>query len=111
MCFKKWVMQGYILLLTALVIPVLSVQNTAFTAANVNALMNKSAKELINSDKNDFSDPNNPKLSSIFKFYTEDLTRNGKTLAEFINQYADTKIAEKEEYSFITYDWSLNKQK
>lgn len=43
-------------------------QNTAFTPANVNALMHKSAKELINSDKNDFTDPNHPKLSSIFRF-------------------------------------------
>jgi hypothetical protein len=48
-------------------------QNTAFTAANVNALMNKSAKEFINSDKNDFTDPNHPKLSSIFSFYPKRL--------------------------------------
>jgi hypothetical protein len=48
-------------------------QNTAFTAANVNALMDKSEKEFINSDKNDFTDPNHPKLSSIFSFYPKRL--------------------------------------
>jgi hypothetical protein len=72
-------------------------QNTAFTPANVNALMHKSAKELINSDKNDFTDPNHPKLSSIFNFYPNDFTRNGLTLAAYIHPYTDTKIVEKEE--------------
>lgn len=86
-------------------------QNKAFTAANVNALMDQSAREFINSDKNDLNNPNDPKLSSIFKFYTEDFTQNGMTLAQYINQYADTKIAEKDRYDYIEYDWSLNKQK
>ena len=86
-------------------------QNTAFTAANVDALMDKSAKEFVNSDKNDLSDPQNPKLSSIFDFYPADFTQNGMTLAQFINQYADTQIAEKDSYSYKDYDWSLNSQK
>ncbi|WP_438969253.1 DUF547 domain-containing protein [Nonlabens sp.] len=86
-------------------------QNKAFTAANVDALMDQSARDFINSDKNDFSNPGNPKLSSIFSFYPKDFTKNGMTLTEYINQYADTKIAEKNKYDYIEYDWSLNKQK
>ena len=85
-------------------------QNKAFTAANVDALMDQSAREFVNSDKNDFSNPDDPKLSSIFKFYTEDFTQTGMTLAQYINQFAETKIAEKEKYNFKNYDWSLNKQ-
>lgn len=73
--------------------------------------MDKSTKEFINSDKNDFTDPNHPNLSSIFSFYPKGFTRNGLTLLAYINPYADTEIAEKEEYSCINYDWSLNKQK
>lgn len=85
-------------------------QNKAFTAANVDELMNLSAREFINSNKNDFSNPSDPKLSSIFSFYPKDFTQNGMTLAEYINQYADTKIAEKDKYDYKEYDWSLNKQ-
>lgn len=86
-------------------------QNTAFTAANVDVLMDKSANEFINSVKNDLSDPENPKLSAIFDFYPADFTQNGMTLAQFINQYTDSQIAEKDSYSYKSYDWSLNSQK
>lgn len=86
-------------------------QNKAFTAANVDALMDQSAREFVNSDKNDFSNPEDPKLSSIFNFYPEDFTQSGMTLAAYINQFADIKIAEKDKYDYIEYDWSLNKQK
>lgn len=86
-------------------------QNEAFTAVNVNALMDQSAREFINSDKNDLSNPDDPKLSSIFKFYPEDFTQNGKSLAGYINQYAERRIAEKDSYTYKEYDWSLNKQK
>ncbi|ARN78692.1 hypothetical protein BST97_12205 [Nonlabens spongiae] len=85
-------------------------QNTAFTAANVDELMDKSAREFVNSDKNDLSNSSNPKLSSIFKWYKGDFTDSGMTLIEYVNQYADKKINEGAQLDFKDYDWSLNKQ-
>jgi hypothetical protein len=85
-------------------------QNKAFTAANVDQLMEQSTRTFINSDKNDVSDPAAPKLSHIFKWYASDFTDSGVSVVEFINRYADQKIKEDAAISYLEYDWSLNKQ-
>ncbi len=83
----------------------------AYTAANVDALMDEAANEFVNSDKNDLSDSSNPKLSSIFNFYPKDFTAGGMTLIEYVNQYAENKIKPGATITYKDYDWSLNKQK
>jgi hypothetical protein len=84
--------------------------NTAYTGKNVNKMMTEAANEFINSDKNDLSDPNNPKLSSIFNFYPKDFEAHSGTVIKYINQYADKKINEGASIEYKDYDWSLNKQ-
>ncbi|WP_231717772.1 DUF547 domain-containing protein [Nonlabens sp. YIK11] len=83
---------------------------TAYTGKNVDELMDRAATEFVNSDKNDLSDPNNPRLSSIFKFYTSDFTSNGMTLVEYVNQFASDKLNTGAKVTYKDYDWSLNKQ-
>ncbi|WP_228547181.1 DUF547 domain-containing protein [Nonlabens antarcticus] len=83
---------------------------TAYTGENVDDLMKQAADEFINSDKNDLSDPNNPKLSSIFSFYPKDFEAHSGTVIKYINQYADKKINEGATIEYKDYDWSLNKQ-
>ncbi|SCY42044.1 Protein of unknown function, DUF547 [Nonlabens sp. Hel1_33_55] len=83
---------------------------TAYTGKNVDELMERAATEFVNSDKNDLSESSNPKLSSIFKFYTSDFTSNGMTLVEYVNQYANNKIDAGANVTYKDYDWSLNKQ-
>lgn len=85
-------------------------QNQAFTSENMDSLMNKAAGEFINSDKNDLSDPDNPKLSEIFKWYRSDFTNAGMTIIEYVNKYAETKISDGASIDYLDYDWSLNKQ-
>ncbi|GAK91918.1 uncharacterized protein DUF547 [Nonlabens ulvanivorans] len=85
-------------------------QNTAFTAANLNSLMDKAAAEFINSDKNDLSDVANPRLSKIFDWYKSDFTDTGVTIIEYINKYANSAILKDASISYKDYDWSLNKQ-
>ncbi|WP_041497524.1 DUF547 domain-containing protein [Nonlabens marinus] len=83
---------------------------TAYTGKNVDELMDRAANEFVNSDKNDLSDPNNPKLSSIFKFYTSDFTAVEPTLIDYVNRYANKKINVSATVEYKDYDWSLNKQ-
>lgn len=82
----------------------------AYTGKNVDDLMEQAANEFVNSDKNDLSDPNNPKLSSIFSFYPKDFKAETGTVIKYVNQYADTKINEGATIQYKDYDWSLNKQ-
>jgi hypothetical protein len=72
--------------------------------------MDKAAREFVNSDKNNLSDPDNPKLSSIFKWYKSDFTDTGMTLIEYVNQYADDKLHPAARIEYLDYDWSVNKQ-
>jgi len=85
-------------------------QNTAFTADNLEQLLDKGAREFVNSDKNVLSDSRNPKLSKIFDWYKSDFTDTGKSLIEYINQYTTEKIATDATIGYVDYDWSLNKQ-
>jgi len=83
---------------------------TAYTGKNVDDLMERAANEFVNSDKNDLSDPDNPKLSSIFSFYPKDFKSVEPTIIEYVNRFADQKINEGANVTYKDYDWSLNKQ-
>lgn len=79
----------------------------AYTAENVNELMDRAAKEFINSDKNDISE-NSAKVSEIFKWYKKDFLNQSESIIDYINQYADTKINPNVELNYIEYNWDLN---
>ncbi|MTE25938.1 DUF547 domain-containing protein [Winogradskyella ouciana] len=79
----------------------------AYTAKNVNELMDRAAKEFINSDKNEISE-NSAKVSEIFKWYKKDFLLQSESIIDYINQYADTKINPNVELSYIEYNWDLN---
>lgn len=84
--------------------------NTAYTADNVQDLMERATKEFINnSDKNKLS-ADNPKISEIFKWYKSDFKDNGSVI-DYINQYAETKISTDANVDYVDYNWSLNEQK
>lgn len=79
----------------------------AYTAENVNELMDKAAKEFINSDKNVISE-NSAKVSEIFKWYKKDFLLKSNSIIDYINQYSDTKINPNVELNYIEYNWDLN---
>ena len=57
-------------------------------------------------------DAKNPKLSAIFSFYGSDIKKwSGKSIIEFINQYAHIKIDENAELDYLDYNWNLNGKK
>ena len=82
----------------------------AYTAKNVDQLMDRATTEFLNGPKNNIS-KDKPKVSSIFEFYPADFKLNGLTIREYINQYSDVKINEDATIEYIPYDWSLNNQK
>ncbi|MGC1472917.1 MAG: DUF547 domain-containing protein [Psychroserpens sp.] len=83
--------------------------NTAYTAKNVQELMERATVEFINNTEKNKLSANNPKISEIFKWYKNDFTENG-SLTEYINQYGKTKISKDANIDYTDYDWSLNEQ-
>ncbi len=84
--------------------------NVAFTAANMETLLQKAINEFINDTKRNKISTNKVQLSNIFKWYKKDFTSNG-TLIEYLNSYLTTKINDNADIDYLKYDWSLNEAK
>ena len=51
------------------------------------------------------------KLSAIFEFYREDFLEKTPSLAVYVNLYRQQKIVEDYPVEFISYDWTVNRQR
>lgn len=81
--------------------------NQAFTASNVQKLMNQQAIRFVNDPKRNKLSSKKVELSEIFSWFKGDFTKKG-SLINFINQYAKVKVNEKAKVSFLPYNWNLN---
>jgi hypothetical protein len=83
--------------------------NTAYTANNVQDLMERATLEFINNVNKNKLTTNAPKISEIFKWYKSDFTENGSVI-DYINRYATTKTSADTKVQYIDYNWNLNEQ-
>ena len=84
--------------------------DVAYEAKTLNAQLDQQGKAfLADTDKNKVS-ASNPKLSSIFKWYSGDFEK-GQTKIEFINKYASPKLNANAKIDYLDYNWNLNEQK
>ena len=82
-------------------------QNEAFTASNLEELLNKSTKEFLKDNSKNEITENSLKLSKIFKWFAKDFKQNG-SLIDFLNRYTDINISEGARKSYKDYNWNLN---
>ena len=87
-------------------------RNEAYTGPNLNAQLDDQGRDFLNNPtKNKLTPADKPQVSSIFNFYPKDFTKNGsKSVQEFINRYATTKIKPDAELAYLPYNWALNEQ-
>jgi Protein of unknown function, DUF547 len=84
--------------------------NVAYEAATLDAQLTAQAKAfLADVDKNQVT-ADNPKLSSIFKWFNGDFKKTGLSKVAFINQYAPLKINDDANLDYLDYNWNLNEQ-
>lgn len=82
----------------------------AYTAAKINEQLEQATLQFINSSKNEL-DKNNPKLSSIFKFYPKDFkVNNEQDIIGYINKYSTVQIKTTAPIQYLEYNWGLNEQ-
>lgn len=77
--------------------------NTAFTASNVQTLLEQRTKFFVTSKSNTLAE-NKVKISKIFDWYKADF---GDVLV-FLNKYSTVKIAKNASVEYVDYDWNLN---
>ncbi len=79
------------------------IPNQAFTAANLNAMLESGTRRFVNNPAYNQTD-GDVKVSKIFDWYGEDFG----DLRAYLNKYLKTPIAEGTEIGFKEYDWKLN---
>jgi Protein of unknown function, DUF547 len=77
--------------------------NEAFTAENVNKLLESRTKQFINSSRT-VIEKDAIKVSKVFEWYAKDFGN----IVDFVNKYAKVKAAKTAKVTYIDYDWSLN---
>ncbi len=79
----------------------------AYTAQNVNDLMNAAARSFVNSDKNTIS-KESVSISQIFKWYKSDFLKESPSIVDYINKFSDIPVNADAIISYLDYDWNLN---
>ena len=81
--------------------------NTAFTATNLEKLLEQTAIDFINDPKRNVLTKEKASLSEIFNWYKKDFTKNG-SLIDYLNKYASQKLTSDTKISYLNYNWGLN---
>jgi hypothetical protein len=76
----------------------------------MNNLNEQTKAFMANKNKNKIT-ADNAAISSYFKWFKKDFTKNNVTIIEYINKYAPVKINENASITYLDYDWSLNEQR
>ena len=82
--------------------------NKAYTAGNLNTLLESQTKRFINDNAMNALSENSAQISNIFDWYKVDFTKNGSVI-DFLNKYANTTINSSAKISYKDYNWNLNK--
>ncbi|WP_345049866.1 DUF547 domain-containing protein [Hymenobacter glaciei] len=87
-------------------------RNEAYTGPSLTAQLDDQGRDFLNNPaKNKLTPIDKPQVSAIFSFYPKDFTKNGsKSVQEFVNRYATTKINPSATLRYLTYNWALNEQ-
>ena len=78
--------------------------NRAFTAANLDQLLQQRAKSFINDEQLNVTQEEVVRVSPLFDWYQQDFG----DVREYLNKYLATNIPAGKEISYLEYDWALN---
>ena len=82
----------------------------AYRADQLDEQLDAQVASFLAGPRNDLSDPDNPKLSSIFKWYKPDFDWNGGSLPKFVSSHSDYVLPKGVDFAFLDYDWGINSQ-
>ena len=78
--------------------------NKAFTAQNLDQLLEQRARSFINNEELNVTQEVVVRVSPLFDWYGEDFG----DVKDYLNRYLTTDIPKGKEITFLDYDWSLN---
>lgn len=86
------------------------IANTAFSAENVGALLNKRTQLAMDNERFIQVDDSNKTvaISKIFEWYRGDFAETDAGIIAYINKYRSNPIPESYSITYYEYDWTLN---
>ncbi|MGB5316372.1 MAG: DUF547 domain-containing protein [Robiginitalea sp.] len=80
----------------------------AFTEAEIEAQLERAAREFINDTNRNTIYADRAEVSRIFKWFRSDFKADDTSLIEYLNHYLEKPIPDGTPIGFLPYDWSLN---
>jgi hypothetical protein len=85
--------------------------NEAYTAERLEKQLDSSMRSFVNDPLRNQITAEKAKISEIFKWFKGDFERDAGSVRAYLNRYADTKLTDKTDLSYLDYLWSLNDAK
>jgi hypothetical protein len=85
-------------------------RNEAYTPEKLEVQMTEQMRYFINDKTKNTITESKVEVSSLFKWYSGDFTKEAKTVRNYINQFSSLKIEEGTKITYKSYDWNLNEQ-
>ena len=85
-------------------------RNEAYTAAKLESQLDDQGRDFVNNPTKNSIGPGKAQLSKHFDWYKSDWTKNGQSVAKWVNRYSKTKIDAQTPVTFLDYNWKLNEQ-
>lgn len=82
--------------------------NEAYDPKQLDKQLNRQAQIFLEDPKRNRIARENTQLSMIFKWYSVDFNKDGRSLRDFVNSHSPVKITENTRITYLDYDWSLN---
>ena len=85
-------------------------RNEAYTAARLEQQFDDQGRNFLNNPAKNNITPGKAQFSKYFDWYKDDWTKNGQSVAKWVNRYSKTKINEQTPVTRLDYNWKLNEQ-
>lgn len=82
-------------------------RNEAFDPSQLENQLEEQAQNFINDSERNQISATNPQVSKIFSWFSGDF-KEGQTIIEFLNRYAEIEISPDADIDYLKYDWRLN---
>ena len=84
--------------------------NRAYAADKLDEQLTRAARDFLSDERKNILSKDKAQLSKIFSWYGMDFKKGGKSVIEYINQYAPVQVDPDAKVEYLEYDWGLNEQ-
>lgn len=85
-------------------------RNEAYTADKLERQLDDQGHDFLNNPAKNKPGKTSAQLSKYFDWYKGDWTKNGHTVASWVNKYSAVKLDPTAKIGFLDYNWKLNEQ-